>query len=681
MATRTRSTRNPKREIRNIVLVLALIVSSLQAADTWFNSAWPLRRTVTVTDVGRGGKLRSVAYATVPTLGKCNSAATDIRVVNDAGKEVKSLVVSAGFDDHALVAFEAQTKGVYKLYFGNPSAKEPAIKLEPDAGLVLEVRELGEGAPTSWDDTQKLIQNSKVLGRALWPHLEVNFNPFGAPDKGIYIQSATLDIPVTGTYGFQSNASAASFILIDGKLAVDWPGWHNTKGRKQQNTGQLELTAGAHKIQYVNVFNAHGACLAGWQKPGDKGFTPIPTAAFAGYLIAQVGPAETKTGPIADFDWHIADDLGMEGRAVTSVQFNTLTKGKVVKWDFGDGAVSFMDAPVHVYIEPGVYNVVCEIDGKKAEQKVLARPIHGHRGKQYEKRISEYAAIIHDYPTDGLSASACFELALICHEAQRFEGAQRGFRAAFEKGYVPKNADEFQWLPRLYEMYRDAARYDDAMWVCDFMVKTAKSDDVAAMALNLKAEIQFDYMDNVNAAQETCKTVLATYAKSNTDHVRMAYIRTGEYALVRGDREQARKIFDDAQKSDKWKKWTGDIDVTEGAHELNFTQYMRQREFDGAMREIISWEWKTPSIKLTGQTRCMRGRLLIAKLQNALAVKEFERAHQADPKAPFGDEILFYKGAAYEGLKAIAKSKECYAKVIKEFPESSLAVRAKEKLK
>ena len=667
---------------RLVVLAVSLSISILSAADTWFNDAWPLRRTVTVGDAGHGGKLRPVAYAIVPTLGKCNSTASDIRVVNDAGKEVKLLVISAGFDDHACVAFDAQMKGVYTLYFGNTAAKAPAIPFEPDAGVVLEVRELGEGVPASWEDVQKMIVFSpKVLGRTLWPNLEINFNPFGAWDKGIYIQTATVDFPVDGTYGFQSNAFAASFLLVDGKLVIDWPGWHNAKAKKHVNQSQIDVKAGAHRIEYVNVFNAHGACLAGWQKPGDKGFTPIPVAAFAGYLLAQPGPAQAKSGaPVADFNWQIADDFGLEGRLLTSVQFTELTKGKVVKWDFGDGTVSFLDAPVHVYIEPGVYKVACTIDGLTAVQSVLARPFHGHRGKQYEKRISEYAAIINDYPTDGLSASACFELALVCHEAQRIEAAKKGFRAAFEKGYVPKNAEEFQWIEGLYEMYRDDGQFDDAIWVCDYKLKTSHGDGGSAWALNMKAEIQYDFLNNVDAATETCKTVLLKYSATPSDHVRMAYIRMGEYALVRGDRAGARKTLDDAQKADKWKKWSGDIDVTEGSHELNYTQYMRASEFDAAMKEIVSWEWKTPTVKLTGQTRFMRGRLYLGKRMFKQSLLEFDRALQADSKAPFADEIYFYRGIAYENLKDLPKAKELFAKVIKDFPESNLAGKSREKL-
>src|SRR4051794_1911134 len=115
------------RVICSTILLIAIGLSGItHAADAWFNDAWPLRRTLTLTDAGRGGKLRFVAYASVPSLGKCKSDGSDLRVVDDAGKEMRSRVVSAGFDDKILIAFEAPNKGVYKLYFGNTVAKETA---------------------------------------------------------------------------------------------------------------------------------------------------------------------------------------------------------------------------------------------------------------------------------------------------------------------------------------------------------------------------------------------------------------------------------------------------------------------------------------------------------------------------------------------------------------------------
>ena len=608
-------------------------------------------------------------------------------MLNAQGQEVRGAVLASGFEDRALLAFEipAASKGLkYWIYFGNPNAKPSALKLDASAVSMLEVRELPEGAPSSWDDVQKLIRSAKVLGRALWPRLEVNFNPYGPWDKGLYIFSGRLDCPLDGTYGFQSNAQAATFISIDGALAVDWPGWHNAKRpSKHNNQGEIELKKGPHKIEYVNAFNIHGACLAGWRKPGDKGYTPIPSTDFAGVLYAAAGPAESRAGALADFDWHIVDDLGMEGRSATAVQFalHANAGAKIVKWDFGDGAVSFTENPLHVFMLPANYKISCDIDGKSVVQSAAIRPRHGARGKPYERRVVEYAAIVKDYPLDGFPERACFEIALLCHEAGKFDAAVRAFRAAFEKGWAPRDGDEAWWPIRVYELYRDAGKYDDAIWVCDWLAARNSNGESAAMALNLKAEILYDYQDKVDAAAEVCKEILSKYGQANTDYVRLAYIRLGDYALARGDRALAKSTFDEAQNSPKWKKWSGDLDVTEGAHELNFMQYLRSREYDAALKEITSLEWKTPSAKLSGETRFMRGRIDMARQLYAQALKEFERAELAERRAPFADELLYLRALAYEGLNQTQRARETFGRLVKEFPESNFSLSAREKLK
>lgn len=671
---------HPGRIICHLSFVICLLSWGAVAADGFFERGWGLRRELTVETAGQGGALRPVAVADLPTLGKAQASA-DFRVTDSGGREVKSAVLASGFEDRALVAFEAAAKGKYWIYFDNPKATASTMKLDASAAMTLEVRELPSGDPDSWEDAQKMIAAAKPLGKAMWPRLEVSFNPFGAWGRGIYIFRGILDCPADGQYGFQSNAQAASFLLIDGKLVIDWPGWHNAKKpRGKNNAGEVDLKKGPHSIEYVNIFNAHGACLAGWKKPGDRGFTQIGSTEFAGVHFASVGAAESRAGAVADFDWKIESDMGMDGRPLTEVQFKLNSKGKRVKWDFGDGAVSFADAPEHIFIAPGVYKVTCEVDGRTATQNALVRPRHGGRGRQYERRVVEYASVMKDYPLDGFSEHACFEIAQICHESGKYDAAVKAFRAAFEKGWKPRDAEEAWWPHRVYDLYRDAGKYDDAVWVCDWIAKTLGPNE-GAQAMNMKAEILYDYQDNIDAAADVCRKTLEKYGQVNSDYVRLAYIRLGEYQLARGERASAKTSLEEAQNSAKWKKWSGDIEVTEGAHELNFTQYLRAREYEAAMKEIASLEWKTPTIKLTGETRFMRGKVLMARQMYGLALKEFERAMNADRKAPFADELLYLRAQAYEGLKDSAKAKECFAKLVKDFPESNFAISAREKVK
>ena len=653
-----------------------------KALDRWWNNNWTHRRTLTVTDQVRGSQPQGVAVAEVPTLGIVNPDGSDLRVVDKDGKEMKVHVLACGDEDRALVAFEAPARGAYTLYFGNPNAK-PAPRLDFRAGLMLEVRALGPGDPRNWAGMQKLVENSpKRTGRWWWPNIALGFNPLGPWNNGIFLFTGYLQCPIDGTYTFAINSIDASFLLVDGSVAAEWPGWHDAHGGSRAgHRGTADLKKGVHKIEFVNAFRPHGACTVGWQRPDAKTIVPIPPEAFAGYHVARPGPAEAKSGPVADFEWTFIDDLGYEGRKVTVVRFLPLAKPRTSAWDFGDGVKSQEPAPGHIYLEAGTYTVTAQLDGRSVSQRVQVQPVRGHGGKAYERRVGEYAGRIQEYPTSGLSAAACFEMGLICHEARRMEGAVRGFRAAFEKGFVPQNPEDQQWVVRLWELYRDDGKYDDALWVCDHVLGRKPPPPAAAQALVMKAEILYDCLNRADEAEACCRTVLDRFGAAPSDYVRLAYIRTGEFALLKGDREGARKILEDAERSDKWRRWKGDFLISEGAHSINFEEYLRQKDFEASFKEIQSWMWNRPTEILSGLIRHLRGRVLLAMKRTDLAVREFDRALAADPRSPFADEALYLKGEACETLKKEDDAKRCYERIIFEFPESKLASRAKEKMK
>ncbi len=648
----------------------------------WWNVKWTHRRPLMVTDQVRGSQPANMAVAEVPTLGIVDPNGADFRVLDKDGKEMKTQVLACGDEDRALVAFEAPYRGSYTLYFGNPAAG-PGPKLDFRAGLMLEVRALGRGDPRTWAGMLKLIENSPDRrARWWWPNMSLGFNPLGPWDNGIYMFTGYLNCPVGGAYTFAVNSIDASFLLVEGKVVAEWPGWHPpTGGSAAGHRGTVELKKGVHKIEFINAFRSHGACTVGWQRPDAKVITPIPAEAFAGYYVARPGPAEAKSGPVADFEWSFVEDLGYEGRKVTVVRFSPLGPAGSCAWDFGDGVKSQEPAPSHVYLEAGNFTVTARIDGREVSQRIRVHPRHGHRGKPYQRRIEKYAGIIKDYPTSGMSAAACFEMGLICHEARRMDAAVRGFRAAFEKGHVPLGGEDYRWVIRLWELYRDGGKYEDAVWVCDHVLGRNPPPPVAAQALVMKAEILYDWMDRRDEAEACCRAVLDRFGAAASDYVRWAYIRTGEFALLKGGREEARKILEDAERSDRWRRWKGDFPVTEGAHSINFEEYLRRGEFEAAMREIDGWIWDKPTEILGGLHRHLRGRVLLAMKRHEPAAREFDRALAADPKSPFADEALFWKGEACEAMKKGDDARRCYERIVFEFPESKLASRAKEKVK
>jgi tetratricopeptide (TPR) repeat protein len=648
----------------------------------WWNDAWSHRRVITVGDASKGATPRNVAFADLPTLGVARPDGHDLRVIDADGKELPVQVLAAGFEDRALVAFPAAARASVLLYFGNPRASAPkAATIQ--AGLVLESRALGEGNPADWPSMQKLLDRSpKVNGRWMRSTIALGFNPLGPWDNGIFLFTGWLECPVDGAYGFATNALDASFLLVDDRLVAEWPGWHGPHGGAGgEHQGKIDLKKGLHRIQYVNAFRAHGACTVGWQKPGEERLSPIPAEAFAGVYLATAGPAETRGGPVPDFAWGFEDDLGYEGRPVTAVRFRPLGRTAGAVWNFGDGVTSTEEAPLHLYLEAATVPVTMTLGGAAVTQKIAVRPTRGHLNRSYEQRIVAYADLLKDYPVAGLSGAACLEMGQICHEGRKFDAAIRAIRGAMEKGYrTPQSEPEEVWYNRLFELYRDQGKFDDALWVCERLLLNPHTESHMARSLYMKATVLFEDKGDAAGAEACLKEILGKYARAGTDYVRFAFIRSGELALLRGEREAARKTLEDAEVNPAWRRWAGDFDVSEGAHAINFEEYLRQNEFDAAGQEILSWEWQKPTVILGGLSRHLRGRLYLARKWYDRALREFDRALAADPKAPFADEALVWKGAALEGLKQNDKARACYETVIRQFPESQLVAMAREKL-
>lgn len=649
----------------------------------WWNAGWSFRRPLTVTDQVRGAKPAEAAVAEVPTLGQARPDGADFRVVDRDGRDVATEVLACGFEDRALVAFAAPAPGAYWLYFGNPTPVPPAKAPPLKVSLVLEARELGDGEPKDWAAMRQLLDKSpRVLGRWRCPTMSLGFNPLGPWDHGIFVFSGWLQCPADGSYAFAVNAFDGSFLLVDDQPVAAWPGWHGAKGGQAgDHLGKVDLKQGVHRISFVNAFRDHGACAVGWRKPGDDRVSPIPADAYAGCFIARPGPAETRDGPTPDFEWTFDDDLGIEGRKVTSIGFRALSKGSSYRWDFGDGVTSAERFPQHVFLEAATFTVTCAVDGRSVTQKVRVQPARGHLGRDYERRVAAYADRIRDYPTAGLSAPAAFEMGLICHEARRTDAAVRGFRAALEKGYAPRSPDEERWFFRLVDLYRDDGKPDDAVWVCDRLLQGAPSGALAARALAVKAAVLYDDLDRREDAAACCKIVLDSYRKAGTDFVRMAYILSGELALAGGDRAGARKILEDAERGAGWRRRSGDFEITEGAHAINYEEALNRKDTEAALQEVASWVWEKPTVLLQGLTRHLRGRVFLARKSGERAVREFDRALAADPQAPFADEALFWKGQALEALHRKDGARACYEALVRSFPESQLVGPAQERLK
>ncbi len=115
---------------------------------------------------------------------------------------------------------------------------------------------------------------------------------FGGLTQNFIVHAiATLTVPTAGEYTFRLRSDDGSELFIGNTLVIDHDGLHGASDKD----GTIQLTAGRHDLR-VNFFEAGGGqeLRLSWRKPGDSGFTIVPTSALSTDRAVRVTAPGTK---------------------------------------------------------------------------------------------------------------------------------------------------------------------------------------------------------------------------------------------------------------------------------------------------------------------------------------------------------------------------------------------------
>ncbi|MDP6504051.1 MAG: PKD domain-containing protein, partial [Planctomycetota bacterium] len=356
------------------------------------------RREVTLSTVTvvPGGKLATARFFTGD---KKDTPADSVRVTTAAGKEVLFEVIYWHPRNACIILFET-VKGQqsYFVFYGG-KVRRSRYRKQFRKGLFMETRAWGsEGACTSWEETQKLIATGRQsYGATTVPIVRRKDNPFNQHDgRFISLFSGTLHIPKAGTHYLLTRSNDASFVFIDGKKVVEFPG---TRGRANPRNDEylssrfrldalpglakryrsleaVQLTAGNHTFKYVHV-QAGGSTVAwfGLLPPGSRQFVvPGGPYFFSEFLPTTPGMFSVRNKPFAIS----ASSIRHSHQVIATMQFTrtffscALThrpdpgkRNLKILWDFGDGRTAEGTVRSHIYFKTGRFPVTVKVtDGR-----------------------------------------------------------------------------------------------------------------------------------------------------------------------------------------------------------------------------------------------------------------------------------------------------------------------------
>ena len=532
--------------------ILLLPAIALADGAAWADKNWPVRRVVAVDakiTPSAGGD--EVAVVEIPTDALALPNGGDIRVANSAGRFIPMQLLSVGPGSKARVAFPVQPgKNSYAVYYGNsspgPLPKEQQLTIR--RGLLMDTCTFAGGQAGTYDGALAAFNRARQQGNQGADFVGNVFqgnNLFGPSGRTITRYTGFLQVPAAGDYGFASSSTDASFLLIDGKVAVDWGGYHGWVGDARHNK-TLTLTAGVHEFEYLHaLIGGEGGCVAAWKPPAAKGWVPIPPDAFLPVFRATLRERE-KFGAMRSAEmtwWHAGeaaiggDDEYIQRYRFTSQPTGFDAKTAVFTWDFGDGiAVSSpgLGEYDHVYLLDGPADVTVTVTQGANKETITNRVVIARNwrtiGAAKPDAPASYVNTLQSYDLTRLKPPV---LAKAMDVFSRAKSSANYIRAGHILATTTQPTDD-KLLTRYVHEYGEFLADNDpdgpSKAASDYLAAAAKAGGPFAKAtmFNCAGRILLDRLGNDPKAEQCFQQALKFADRGNDRSIKAAWIGMGD---------------------------------------------------------------------------------------------------------------------------------------------------------
>ena len=655
---------------------------------SWWKGEWKFRRLVTIDEKPTKLPGSDVAVVQFPTHGAMTGDGRDVRVIAANRRLMPHRVLQIGPGDLCRIAFAVdKATSQYAVYYGNPKGKRHTeAEWQPQRGLLLETRKWPGGNLNRFNRVRAtmFVRATQIQGRDFVPEIFWGVNRFAPTGDECNYYIGWLVCKEAGEYQFSTTSNDASFLTINGKMVVQWPGRHGAQ-HDARHMRKLRLTPGLHKIEYYHVnVGRHGLAVAAWKPPSAKRIRKIPADAFAPVFTGKLGKLdERRKHRTADFRWKHDGEAFFRNIYVQRFRFRAnvpqTIRPSTVQWDFGDGITAEGPDVRHIYLSTG-------------ERKVTMR--FEWTGQKYT--ITNTVAVQRDWAAQA---------------NHRLIGLRRIFEQVVEYDWSRMSGADLKIAIQLFEKLD---KTDELLNVCSTVVSSpAASEGARAEATLLAADLYVEKRNKPDAAIALLAGVArrtkdpATRTRILLRHARVLIDAVGDpkatdaaeklFTEVRRSREALAGLGDvwrrrgDGEKARGFYQKAADIPIFKRNHTQNVVrigvlaryvdEYVRTGAWKDARRFLTDWEWEYPLERLRGYSTLLRVKMAEKRgLPEKAAALAMETV-RANPKSPYADQLLLAAADDYHKAKAEKLAIEAVEMILSDYPESHLVTAAAERLK
>jgi hypothetical protein len=638
-------------------------------------------------------------------------AAMPIRVFTDTGTAVGSDLLWTAPGEPATLLFDSSSGAKqYKVYVGS---SWPAMHLaDPKAGVWLESR-LGDGKTIDHlpDMLQAWNQSGKVMGRAIVPGIWEGGNRFGPQGNLLEHLQGWFDVATPEHLELAVISVDATFVLVDGKEVVEWPGRHGWGyGPPGPPHGAVDLAAGPHLLDYYNAFTASEGgrppvmcCLAvkggayeQWTMltPDNTFFRPAIHDRVVSYELQTSSPGVAAPGaaPALAIDWVNKEqsvfhtdvpDIGLISMQLTCLAPATGT----LTWTFDDGSTAQGQSVKHLFPRPGMRTVNLSLkEGDKQaaslNQTIGVHPDWAHPASDAPPLNPEHEADIMGRDPATLSASDLAGCVAIFEAFRKQEDLLKMLPAVCAKMKEINEAD----LPYVKDaalllIREDWAHYPEEIQLLRALVDRSAQDKPSPQLIAVGAECRLALAQLVLKTSDRTDEVRSLIDAVNVpslsgDEHRALDILRADLALATGDVAGAKKQYE---------ALTGDPSGPDARSSIRRTAkisharaFLDRKDFGAAEDSLNEVAWRAPIEKIAPDWSLTRLRLYQEQNLPVVACLWAKRLLPVVTVSGRSELLFRLTGLAFaQGDSDLAR--KTLTELLKKHPYSEEAAQAKEK--
>ena len=659
------------------------------------------------------GKYPKVSFARIYIAGYNPEDFVPEVIATSTGSRVNSRILSVRRGEPMDILFDsAEGNPSYLIYLVPRNRhKQSSPSWEPQAGLVLETK----WTKRSFRSSDRLPEFREVfnstagpVGRSLVETIHHAFPIHRMPEYdttarsvqggyGLYYYQGFFEVNKKGTYTFATISRWDSYVAVDGKLVVAWPGKHEMQaGVRGEKQGTVSLKPGIHKLEYFN-YGQWGRMytIAAWKKPNEKlrvmtrsDFVPVGSYKVTSANLSEPGKA------YAAFEWSPVDDFRLEqsGSALVAMRFEAIRPDPLTRysyrWTFDDGTTATGEIVDHVFLRPALRKVKLEVS---LEAKALAQAVHDvYVHPAWEKclrdlsNIDFFDRVIQQRNLDKVPVQDAVNLFTLADKANRPDWKKRAtaaLSASLDRLSQQSDSTDFCFEFGQYLQSMELKQYDKALELFRRLQENASlGASVRRKAMIHQAEVLVKYFGKNQEALDLLNQLPMEKLPPN-DLIRRATIAKAEATLGLGRAKEAielvQRLSASSDPADKVNQELKHAGLTRHARILAENRD-DPAQLDYAKANIETILAEDPAKAFTPSVNLIRLDIYLAASEFQAAFHLAERLRNLQLNDYDMADIRARQVIALCGMKDMENAKSVYAQLSRDYPYSPATDQAKQ---